>query len=129
MNYFTMFFQLFLGIAMYDVWWFRYRRPGIFRGGDTTTMEEEFRFYGLPDGFRKVVRVLKLSAGTLVLVGLFHPLPAFIGAFMLCFLMAGAVCMHIKVKDPLYKAIPSVSFLLMSVWVAVRMWTVHLYGG
>ena len=114
---------------MYDVWWFRYRRPGIFRGGNSTTMEEEFKVYGLPDGFRKVVRVLKLTAGTLVLVGLLHPLPAFVGAFMLCFLMAGAVCMHIKVKDPLYKAFPSVSFLLMSVWVVVRMWTVLLHAG
>lgn len=122
MNYITAFFQLFLGIAMYDVWLFRYRTPGIFRGGDSTTMEEEFRVYGLSDGFRNLVRVLKLTAGTLVLAGLFHPLPAFTGGFMLCFLMAGAVCMHIKVKDPLYKAIPSASFLLMSVWVTVTMW-------
>ena len=113
---------------MYDVWWFRYRSPGIFRGGDSTTMEEEFKVYGLSDGFRKLIRVLKLSAGTLVLAGLFHPLPAFVGAFMLCFLMAGAVCMHIKVRDPLYKAIPSVSFLLMSVWVAVSISTVLFDG-
>lgn len=122
MNYITIFFQLFLGIAMYDVWLFRYRTPGIFRGGDSTTMEEEFRFYGLPDWFRNVVRVLKLTAGTLVLVGLFLPLTAFLGGFMLCFLMAGAVCMHIKVKDPFYKAFPSFTFLLMSVWVAVSLW-------
>lgn len=123
MNHFiTVFFQLFLGIAMYDVWWFRYRTPGIFRGGDSTTMEEEFRVYGLPDWFRNVVRVLKLTAGTLVLTGLFVPWSAFAGGFMLCFLMAGAVCMHIKVKDPLYKAIPSVSFLFMSLWVCATRW-------
>jgi uncharacterized membrane protein YkgB len=117
MIYITIFFQLFLGIAMYDVWLFRYRTPGIFRGGDSTTMEEEFKVYGLSDSFRNLVRVLKLSAGTLILAGVWIDWAALIGGAMLVVLMAGAVSMHIKVKDPLYKAIPSFSFLLMSIWV------------
>lgn len=118
MNTLTVFFQLFLGIAMWDVWMFRYRTPGIFRGGDSTTMEEEFKVNGLSDSFRKLIRILKLSAGTLVIAGVWMDIAALIGGMMLVFLMAGAVSMHIKVKDPLYKAFPSFSFLLMSIWIA-----------
>jgi len=68
--------QLFLAAAMFDVWLFRYRTPGAFRGGDAKTMEEEFEVYGLPDWFRKVVRVLKLTAGVLMIAGIWHELTA-----------------------------------------------------
>ncbi len=114
------FIQLFLAAAMFDVWLIRYRSPGIFRGGDSTTMEEEFRVYGLPDWFRSMVRVLKLTAGVLMIAGIWNDLIALIAGTWLAVLMAGAMIMHIKVKDPLYKAFPSTTFFLMClavVWV------------
>jgi len=110
--------QIFLAIAMYDVWLFRYRTPGCFRGGNSTTMEEEFKVYGLSDSFRRLIRVLKLTAGTLMVVGIWYDPIAFLAGVMLGFLMFGALAMHIKVKDPLFKAIPATSFFLMSVLVA-----------
>lgn len=110
--------QIFLAIAMFDVWLFRYRTPGCFRGGDSTTMEEEFKVYGLSDNFRRLVRILKLSAGTLMVVGVWYDSIAFLAGVLLGFLMFGALAMHIKVKDPLFKAIPAISFFLMSVLVA-----------
>lgn len=109
--------QLFLAVAMFDVWLFRYRTPGIFRGGDSTTMEEEFKVYGLSDTFRKLIRVLKLTAGVLLIAGIWNDLIALIAGIWLAVLMAGAMCMHIKVKDPLYKAFPSASFFLMCIAV------------
>ena len=110
--------QIFLAAAMFDVWWLRYHTPGIFRGGDSKTMEEEFRVYGLPDWFRNLVRVLKLGAGGLMLVGLWSAPIAFFAGVGLAILMGGAVSMHIKVRDPLYKTIPSFSFLLLCLLVA-----------
>jgi len=116
------FLQLFLAAAMLDVWLFRYRTPGIFRGGDSTTMEEEFRVYGLPDWFRSLIRVLKLTAAVLMIAGIWHPLVAAVAGVWLAVLMAGAMSMHFKVRDPLYKAFPATSFFLMCLVVT---WT-HL---
>lgn len=110
--------QIFLAAAMFDVWLFRYRTPGIFRGGDSQTMEEEFRVYGLPDWFRTLVRVLKLGAGVLMIVGLWSVPVAFIAGVGLTVLMGGAVSMHIKVRDPLYKSIPSFSFFVLCLLIA-----------
>jgi len=110
--------QIFLAVAMFDVWLFRYRTPGCFRGGDATTMEEEFKVYGLPDNFRKLIRVLKLSAGTLMVLGVWFHSIALMAGVLLSILMFGAITMHIKVKDPLYKAFPATTFFLMSVAVA-----------
>lgn len=113
----TNFAQVFLAVAMFDVWLFRYRTPGMFRGGDSTTMEEEFRVYGLPDWFRSLVRVLKLTAGVLMIGGLWNDMIALLAGVWLAVLMAGAMSMHFKVKDPLYKAFPSTTFFLMCLWV------------
>jgi len=115
---FISFIQAFLAAAMFDVWLFRYRTPGIFRGGDAKTMEEEFEVYGLPDWFRSLMRILKLTAGVLMIIGIWFNLVALIAGVGLAVLMGGAVSMHIKVKDPLYKAIPSFSFFLMCLLVA-----------
>jgi hypothetical protein len=117
MNILSIVIQVFLAVAMFDVWLFRYRTPGIFRGGDSTTMEEEFRVYGLPDWFRNLVRVLKLTAGVCMILGIWYDMVGLFAGVLLSILMAGAVAMHVKVRDPAFKAIPSTSFLAMSIWV------------
>lgn len=114
--------QIFIAIAMFDVWLFRYDRPQRARGGNARTMVEEFRVYGLPDWLRNVVRVLKLSAGTLMVVGLWSPLAAFIAGAVLVVLMGGAIVMHVKVRDPLYKSIPAVTFFVLSGLVTFERW-------
>jgi len=114
--------QLFIACAMFDVWLFRYNRPQRARGGNAQTMAEEFRVYGLPDWLRNVVRVLKLSAGVLMIVGIWYPSLALVAGLALVTLMAGAVIMHFKVRDPLYKALPAATFLLLSCYVAYTHW-------
>ena len=81
-------------------------------------MAEEFRVYGLPDWFRNVIRVLKLTAGTLMVVGIWSGQAALIAGIMLFLLMGGAIAMHIKVSDPLYKSIPATTFFVLSGLVA-----------
>jgi hypothetical protein len=114
--------QAFIAIAMFDVWLLRYDRPQRARGGDAQTMAEEFRVYGLPDWFRNVVRVLKLTAGTLMVVGIWLPQAALVAGIALVILMGGAILMHIKVRDPLFKSIPATTFFVLSGLVMLDHW-------
>ena len=70
--------QVFIAVAMFDVWLFRYNRPLRARGGDAKTMVEEFRVYGLPDWLRQLVRVLKLGSAVLMIVGIWYPMAALV---------------------------------------------------
>lgn len=110
--------QLLIAIAMVDVWILRYDKPLRARGGDAQTMVEEFRVYGLPDWFRNLTRVLKLSAAALLVAGLAYDWAAFAGGVLLVGLMGGAVAMHVKVSDPLLKSVPAAFFLALSGFVA-----------
>ena len=114
--------QVFVAVAMFDVWLFRYNRPQRARGGDAQTMEEEFRVYGLPDWFRSLVRVLKLTAGTLMVVGIWSSQAALAAGIALVILMGGAITMHIKVRDPIYKSIPATTFFVLSALVMLDHW-------
>jgi di/tricarboxylate transporter len=114
--------QVFIAVAMFDVWLFRYNRPQRARGGDAQTMAEEFRVYGLPDWFRNLTRALKLTAGTLMVVGIWFPQAALAAGIALVILMGGAITMHIKVRDPLYKSIPATTFFVLSGLVMLDHW-------
>ncbi|MHC4377274.1 MAG: DoxX family protein [Planctomycetota bacterium] len=119
--------QLFIAIAMVDVWILRYDKPLRARAGDAQTMVEEFRVYGLPDWFRNLTRVLKLSAAALLVLGLRFDWPAFAGGALLVVLMAGAVAMHVKVGDSPLKSVPATFFLALSGFVAYG--HAHVLGG
>lgn len=82
-------------------------------------MKEEFSVYGLPSWFRRVVRVMKLSCGAALIVGIAIPEVALVGSAILAILMAGATVMHFKVGDPIYKAAPAFTFLILSLFVAL----------
>ncbi|MEM1178021.1 MAG: DoxX family protein [Acidobacteriota bacterium] len=110
--------QVLAAVAMVDVWLLRYDKPLRARGGDAQTMVEEFEVYGLPGWFRNVVRVLKLSAGAMLVFGLWNPLVAFAGGALLAVLMAGAIAMHIKIRDPWLKSVPATFFFLLSGFIA-----------
>lgn len=114
--------QIFIAVAMYDVWLLRYDKPQRARGGDARTMAEEFEVYGLPVWFRNVIRVLKLASGTLMVVGIWYDQVALIAGTSLVVLMGGAIAMHVKVRDPLYKSIPATTFFLLSAYVAYVHW-------
>ncbi len=118
--------QVLIACAMIDVWLLRYDRPLRARGGDAKTMVEEFRVYGLPDGFRRLVRVLKLGCGALLLVGIWIPAVAVAAGALLAVLMAGAIAMHVKVGDPWLKAVPATFFFALCCFVVYANWTVSI---
>jgi uncharacterized membrane protein YphA (DoxX/SURF4 family) len=115
--------QIAIALSMFDIWWWRYETPGVFRGGEATTMVEEFEHYGLPAWFRNLIRVLKLSAAVLMLVGIWYPMAAIVAGVVLVVLMLGAMTMHFKVRDPIYKSLPSFTFLVLNALVVYFQWT------
>lgn len=110
--------QIIVAFGIFNVWVVRPGRATPFRGGNASNMREEFAVYGLPAWFMILVGKLKLMCVTLLLAGLWFPTLTQPAAIALAVLMLGAVSMHVKVRDPLKKALPSVCVLLMCLVVA-----------
>lgn len=82
-------------------------------------MREEFLAYGLPVWFMYVVGALKLICAVMLLAGVWVEVLVLPAAIGLAVLMAGAVSMHIKVKDSPKKALPATTVLVLSIIAAV----------
>ena len=111
--------QVIIALGILNVWLLRANKATNFRGGSARTMEEEFRAYGLSTNCMKIVKVLKLSFSGLLVLGVWFPLLALVGAVGMAGLMLAAVFMHCKVRDPLYKSLPAASLLLLCLLVAL----------
>jgi hypothetical protein len=94
--------QLVIAFGIFNVWIVRVNKATAWRGGNATTMAEEFRVYGLSDSMRSIVGALKLSSAALVVIGV---------------LMLAAVYMHFKVADPVRKSIPAFTMFMLSMAV------------
>ncbi len=106
--------QVFVALGIYNVWIIRARKATSYRGGDAKTIVEEFKNYGLPSVFVPIVGGLKLLAATCLIAGIWFPELVIPSAGLITFLMLGAVAMHIKVKDPIFKALPAAGMLLLN---------------
>jgi len=111
--------QIIIAFGIYNVWLIRANQATGYRGGDAKTLEEEFHVYGLSTDTMRLVKVLKLSFATLILLGIWYPLLACLGAIGMGGLMLAAVAMHMKVRDPIKKALPAASLLILSLIVAI----------
>lgn len=76
-------------------------------------MREEFAAYGLPVWSCYAVGFLKVASAFALLVGLFQPALVLPAAAVISVLMLGAVAMHVKVHDPLKKAVPAFTILVL----------------
>lgn len=119
MEFFLIALQLSVALGILNVWLVRSGKATPFRGGDAKTLREEFVAYGLPLWFMRVVGVLKVSLALALIAAIWiHRVsqPAAIG---LGLLMMGAFIMHLKVKDPIKKALPSLTVLAMCAAIAL----------
>jgi len=117
MEIFKIILQILIALGIFNVWLLRFSTNSEWRGGQATNMKEEFESYGLPDGAVWIIGSLKLSCAALLLLGVFLPVLAKIGAAGLTILMAGAVLMHFKVKDAPKKSLPAATLLILSLIV------------
>jgi len=111
--------QIIVALGIFNVWLLRYGKETNWRGGTAKNMGEEFATYGLPIWFMIATGVLKVSLATLLIVGIWFPVITKPAAAVLAILMLGAVSMHVKVKDPVQKALPALTMFLLSAIVAL----------
>ena len=111
--------QIFIALTIFNVWILRAGKSTNYRGGAASTLREEFAVYGLPDWFRRIIGFLKILLASLLIVGIWYPPVTNYAAFGMAILMLGAIAMHLKVNDPITKALPALSMLALSLFVAV----------
>lgn len=110
--------QIVVGLGLLNVWLLRARSATGYRGGDARSLREEFAVYGLPPAAFVIVGILKVGAALILIAGVWLDLPVREAAGVVAALMVGAIAMHVKVKDPVHKALPATAMLAMSAAIA-----------
>ena len=102
-----------------NVWFLRFNKDTGYRGGAATNMKEEFAEYGMSERTMYAVGATKVGLATLMLVG--HRVPKLVrpASAGLATLMLGAIGMHVKVGDPIKRALPAISVFTLSATSAV----------
>mgnify|MGYP001257576381 FL=1 len=119
MRYLKQFLILFVSMVVLNVWLLRFNKATIYRGGDATTMIEEFLVYGIDKPFLYLIGGLKIAAAVGLLLGFFYKKFIIPCASIITVLMIGAVAMHFKVSDEAHKFFPAVLMLLCGLSIIV----------
>jgi uncharacterized membrane protein YphA (DoxX/SURF4 family) len=99
--------QVLIAVSIFFVWVIRYEN-----------VIKEFKQFNLPSWLRDLVGILKLTCAALLTIGVFQKEFAVFGAVGLVALMACAVFTHVRVKNPLYKMVPSVTLFALCALIA-----------
>jgi len=99
--------QAFVAMSVFYVWVVRYQ-----------AVVADFAAFQLPDWLRDLVGALKLT-GVALLLGIGDGLEG-IGAALIGVFMVGAVMMHLRVKNPLIKVLPSFCLGLMALLITMN---------
>lgn len=117
MEYAIIIIKVFIFLSIVNVWFFRFNKPTSWRGGQAANMKREFEVYGLSESVMYLVGGLKVLAATLLIVSIWVPQLTLPAAGIMAVLMAGAISMHLRVKDPLRSSFPALSFLVLSLFL------------
>ncbi|WP_211357858.1 DoxX family protein [Bizionia gelidisalsuginis] len=118
MNYLVIAFQVIVGISLLNVWLLQSKKATRWRGGNATTIMEEFKVYGLSAMVCYIVGFIKVTLAILLIVAIWYPVLKQPAALGLAALLLGSVAMHLKIKDPLFKSFPAALFLIMCLFIA-----------
>jgi len=111
--------QVIVGLGLLNVWLVRAKASTSYRGGEARTLKQEFAAYGLPEVAFYLVGALKITAGIILIAGVWFRLPVQFAAGMVAVLMVGALVMHLKVGDAPMKSLPALLMLLMSIAIVI----------
>ncbi|MFT5359918.1 MAG: putative membrane protein YphA (DoxX/SURF4 family) [Candidatus Paceibacteria bacterium] len=111
--------KIIVALGIYNVWLIRPKKSTTWRGGHAKNMKAEFKTYGLSKTAFYLIGFIKISLATLILIGIWVPFLSLFAAACLTFMMAGAIYMHIKVKDPLKKSLPALIMFLLSALIVI----------
>lgn len=118
MNYLIIAFKIIVSLSILNVWLIQNKKETRWRGGNATTLLEEFETYGLSKSMCYIVGFFKVVFAILLLVSIWFPIINKLSALGLGFLLIGSVAMHFKIKDPLLKSFPASLFLVLCIFIA-----------
>lgn len=118
MNYVIIALQCIVALSILNVWLIQKNKPTQWRGGNATTILEEFKEYGLPVWFCYLIGTLKVLLAIGLLTSIWIPEIKQVSALGLAVLLLGSIIMHLKIKDPIKKSFPAFLFLVMCLAIA-----------
>ena len=107
MHALTISLQALVAASVFFVWVVRY-----------ANIVQEFKQYGLPDWLRDLVGILKMTFALMLLIGIDRGLFAVVGGIGIAILMGAAAVTHLRVKNPVFKMLPSLTLLVFSTAIA-----------
>ena len=107
MHALTISLQALVAASVFFVWVVRY-----------ANIVQEFKQYGLPDWLRDLVGILKMTFSLMLLIGIERSPFAVAGGIGIAALMGAAFVTHLRVKNPVFKMLPSLTLLIFSVVIA-----------
>ena len=107
MHALTISLQALVAASVFFVWVVRY-----------ANIIQEFKQYGLPDWLRDLVGISKMTFALMMLIGIERKPFAVAGGIGIAVLMGAAVVTHLRVKNPVFKMLPSLTLLGFSVVIA-----------
>jgi len=107
MHAMTISLQALVAASVFFVWVVRY-----------ANIIQEFKQYGLPDWLRDLVGILKMTFSLMLLIGIERRPFAVAGGIGIAVLMGAAFVTHLRVKNPVFKMLPSLALLVFSVVIA-----------
>lgn len=115
MEYVSIILKLIVGLSILNVWLLRKEQSSQWRGGNASSLKEEFQNYGLSESTMKLVGIVKCLLALGLLVSIFVPVLELYSAMGIALMMAGAIIMHVKIGDAIKKSFPAFLFLAISV--------------
>ena len=109
--------SIIVGLTVINVWLFRSGKATSYRGGNASSLMEEFEVYGLSDYFI-AIGVVKVGLAILLILSLYFKKLRLISASGIALMMIVAVYMHFSVGDELMKSMPASIMLLSCVIIA-----------
>ena len=103
----TIVLQALVAASIFFVWVVRY-----------DNIIQEFKQNDLPHRLRDLVGILKLTFALLLLLGIQRASLAMIGSLGIAGLMGCAFAIHLRVKNPVFKMLPSLTLLVLSLIIA-----------
>ena len=108
MEHISLLSQVVVAVSVLIVWVFRYHNVIV-----------EFKQFGYSDVFRNFVGASKIAISTLLLTGIWYQALTLYAAVGMAVFMLAAQLSHIRVNNPFLQRLPSLLFLIMSLFVAL----------
>jgi len=113
MDYVMILLHGIVSLSILNVWLFRKNKATQWRGGDASTIVQEFERYGLPKWSYHVIGFIKIIGAIGLFVAIWVPELTQPSASILAVLLLGSISMHLKIKDPFIKSLPALSFFII----------------